>query len=354
LTWRLHPATDFSSLAREWDALHQEAGGIPFLASPFIQSALEQFGAGDEQIALREDGGKLTCAAILKRSGVAGWQSFQPSQLPLGPFLQRAGATLGDAAIAELFRALPGWPLTIGFTQLDPIMVPRPDDGAAVTTLDYITTAWVEVSGDFETYWGNRGKNLRDNVKKLGRKVTSEGMTARLEEIVDPAAMRSAVADYAKLETAGWKSSVGTAVSADTAQGRFYVDMMERLAALKRARAYRYWFDDTVATMDLCVEHGDVMVVLKTAYDERFGKFSPATLMREQIFRQIFTEGRIRRVEFYGPMMEWHTRWTEHSRTLYHANVFRSGMVRRVVDLAKAGLRRRGPVGDEVTAADAK
>lgn len=339
MTWQLHPATAFASLAREWDALNETAGGIPFLASTVVQSALTHFGTGDEQIAVREDGGKVTDAAILQHTGVAAWQLFQPSQLPLGSFLQRAGANLADASLAQLFRCLPGWPLTIGLTQLDPIMVPRPDDGPAVTTLDYITTAWVEVSGDFESYWANRGKNLRDNVKKLGRKVTSEGMTARLEEITDPAAMRSAVEDYARLETAGWKSSLGTAVSTGTAQGRFYVDMMERMAALQRARAYRYWFDDTVVTMDLCVQHGDVMVVLKTSYDERFGKFSPATLMREEIFRQIFGERKIRRVEFYGPMMDWHTRWTEHWRTLYHANVFRSGSIGRLVKLARASLR---------------
>jgi hypothetical protein len=354
LTWRLHPATAFASLAPQWDALNETAGGIPFLASVVVQSALTHFGTGDEQIAVREEGGKVTCAAILQRTGVAAWQLFQPSQLPLGSFLQRTGASLVDASPAELFRSLPGWPLTIGLTQLDPNMVPRPDDGPAVTTLDYITTAWVEVSGDFESYWANRGKNLRDNVKKLGRKVTSEGMTSRLEEITDPAAMRSAVADYARLETAGWKSSLGTAVSTDTAQGRFYVDMMERMAALQRARAYRYWFDDNVVTMDLCVQHGDVMVVLKTSYDERFAKFSPATLMREEIFRQIFAEQKIRRVEFYGPMMDWHTRWTEHWRTLYHANVFRSGMVRRAIDLAKAGLRRRSAVAAEASTVDAK
>lgn len=354
MTWTLHPATGFASLAREWDALNETAGGIPFLASTVIQSALTHFGTGEEQIAVLEDRGRMTCAAILKRTGVAAWQSFQPSQLPLGSFLQRAGATLADAALADLFRALPGWPLTIGLTQMDPNMVPRPGDGAAVTTLDYITTAWVEVSGDFESYWANRGKNLRDNVKKLGRKVIAEGMTARLEEVTDPAAMRSVVEDYARLETAGWKSSMGTAVSTAAAQGRFYVDMMERMATLQRARAYRYWFGDTVATMDLCVEQGDVMVVLKTAYDERFGKFSPATLMREQIFREIFAQGRIRRVEFFGPMMDWHTRWTEHSRTLYHANVFRSGLVRRTVDLAKAALRRRGPTGAEASTAEAK
>lgn len=31
--------------------------------------------------------------------------------------------------------------------------------------------------------------------------------------------------------------------------------------------------------MDLCIENHGVLVVLKTTYDERFAKFSPATLL---------------------------------------------------------------------------
>ena len=339
MTWRTHPASDFSSLAREWDALNQAAGGIPFLSSPFIQSALVHFGAGDELIALRKVDGKLVCAVILGRIGFSVWRSFQPSQLPLGPFLQETGTRLSDVSIAGLFKVLPGLPLTIDLTQLDPVMVPRNDDATKVS-LDYITTAWVDIGGDFETYWANRGKNLRENVKKLSRKLAAEGLNARLEELVSPAEMRGAVSDYAKLETAGWKSAVGTAVSSETAQGRFYVDMMERMATAHRARVYRYSFGDTVVAMDLCVMHGETMVVLKTAYDERFGKLSPATLMREQIFRQIFAEGLIRRVEFYGPMMDWHTRWTEDSRKLYHVTLFRNSPLRAIAPSVKSILRR--------------
>lgn len=354
MNWRLHPAREFSAIAPAWDVLNDACGGIPFLGSAVIDAALAHFGTGNELVAVCEEDGRMTRALILKRAGMAGWQTFQPSQLPLGPVLLTPDARLTDASMQALFRVLPGLPLTIGLTQLDPIMVARPEESAAFSSLDYIRTAWVEVAGEFDAYWANRGKNLRDNVKKLGKKVAAEGLSARLEQVTDPAQMAAAVEDYAMLETAGWKRSVGTAVSTETAQGRFYVDMMQRMARLNRARAYRYWFGDAVVTMDLCVEHGDVMVVLKTAYDERFGKFSPATLMREQISRQIFAEGRIRRIEFYGPVMDWHTRWTEHSRTLYHANLFRSSAIRRMVEFARAGLRRRSVAEDHAVAVDEK
>lgn len=79
-------------------------------------------------------------------------------------------------------------------------------------------------------------------------------------------------------------------------------------------------------------------MILKTAYDESIRSYSPASLMREEVFRQLWDAGRIRRIEFYGRLMDWHTRWTEQSRTLYHVNWYRwpsltrsvTGLVRRV------------------------
>jgi len=73
--------------------------------------------------------------------------------------------------------------------------------------------------------------------------------------------------------------------------------------------------------MDLCVESGSVQVILKTAYDEIDRQLSPASLMRQQSFQQVFGEGRLQRIEFCGRVMEWHTRWTDRVRTLFHVNM---------------------------------
>jgi hypothetical protein len=64
--------------------------------------------------------------------------------------------------------------------------------------------------------------------------------------------------------------------------------------------------------------------VLKTAYDESIGNgLSPALLMREEATRAIFGAGRVARIEFYGRVMEWHLRWTDEVRVMYHLNAYR-------------------------------
>ena len=183
----------------------------------------------------------------------------------------------------------------------------------------------------FEAYWNARGKNLRTNLRKQRKRLHDDGVPTRLQVSRAAHEMAGAVADYGALESAGWKAKDGTAVAADNAQGRFYRAMLEAFAATGNACVYRYWIGERLAAMDLCIEGGGCIVVLKTAYDESLGaQLSPALLMREEATRDIFESGRFERIEFYGRVMEWHRRWTDEIRVMYHLNAYRWAWLKRL------------------------
>ena len=222
----------------------------------------------------------------------------------------------------------------------------RSADSARARTLDYIDTARISLASSFEAYWNARGKNLRSNLKKQRKRLQQEGFATRLQVSRTPEEMAAAVTDYGMLETSGWKAAAGSAVHADDRQGRFYRAMLEAFARRGAARVYRYWIGERLAAMDLCIEGGGCVVVLKTAYDESLGgTLSPALLMREEACRDIFEDGRFERIEFYGRVMEWHLRWTDEVRTMYHLNSYRWPGLARLHALA--AQRRRPDVARE-------
>src|ERR1035438_8940593 len=128
------------------------------------------------------------------------------------------------------------------------------------------------------------------------------------------------------MESAGWKAEGGTAVTTDGAQGRFYTQLLREHCAQGHGRIYQFWLGRQVVAADLCVDDGSTFVILKTSYDEAITNLSPALLMREEYFRELFGAG-IRRIEFYGRVMDWHTKWSDEIRTLYHINCYRSHLV---------------------------
>lgn len=331
MSWTVVAARELAApeTAARWRQVHRAGPASPLLALEFVTAALAVYGNGKERLAWHTHDGQIDTVAILTPGQAGAWHTFQPAQAPLGFWLQR-GDLARQADLAALLRALPGPALMLGLSQCDPLLMPRPDESAALRCLDYIETAHIDVVGSFDDYWQARGKNLRTNLRKQRKRLADDGLVTRLQLSTTVDEMAAAVEDYGRLESTGWKGADGTAVASGNEQGRFYRTLLETFAANGGARVYRYWIGEQLAAMDLCVEGGAFLVVLKTAYDEHLdlpgagaGGLSPALLMREDAVRDIFDAGQVARIEFYGRVMEWHRRWSDDFRVLYHLNAYR-------------------------------
>ena len=86
---------------------------------------------------------------------------------------------------------------------------------------------------------------------------------------------------------------------------------MEHASLRGEAVVYQYQFDDRVVAMNLCLSRQGELVVLKTTYDESIKTFSPAFLLRENELQEIYRTGKIKRIEYFGRLMDWHTKLTD-------------------------------------------
>ena len=335
--WTFHPAAALTTDAtchEAWDQLNARSGAQPFLDARAVALALEVFGTGDERLAVARRGDETLAMMVLSRNDPFRWTSFQPSQLPLGAWLATPGTDLGPLT-RSLLAALPGFALIVSLTQADPLALPRPADGPALRTDDYIDTGWVELAGSYEDYWSARGKNLRQNMRKQRNKLATDGITANLRTLTAAGDMAAAVARYGELESAGWKSGLGTAIHAGNDQGRFYTRLLEDAAGQGEAVVFEYWLDNSLAASNLCLRRDGTLIILKTTYDERHAQLSPAFLLLQAEIESFFTDGSVSRIEFFGRMKDWHTRWTECRRALYHITAYRSTWVRSVSELRR-------------------
>lgn len=332
----LRPVDEFAALAPRWDALNDAHFRHLLLDSRFVTASLEYMAGGRENIAVYGDPRNPDAIAVVAPQRLGTWATLQTSQAPLGAIILRPDVALGDF-VAALFRALPPSCQVLSLTQQDPDISPRPAEEAVLSTLDYIRTARITVDGDFESYWSRRGKNLRRNMKRQMSRLERDGVTPRVTLLDDPAQMHQGVESYGALESAGWKAERGTAVSIDNNQGAFYVDLLRAYAATGNARIYQYFFDDRLCATDLCLFDDGALIILKTTYDESISDVSPALLMRYAYLPPLFDAGQTRRIEFYGKVMDWHTKWSDEIRMLYHVNTYRSPITARL----HGALRRR-------------
>lgn len=333
--WTLRPFDPASGeQAHLWRGLARRAGACSVLLPEFVFTCAEQLGKRPLQLAICGPADAPIAMALVDRCRLLLPEVFVENQMPLGAWLSLPGLDFARLA-AALVRSM-GPALRLGVSQLDSRYVPRPGGEGVLGTLDYMETPWVELDGSFDAYWASRGKNLRTNMRRQREKLAGQGVEARMEVLTDAARMPGAVRDYASLESRGWKAAGGTAVSEDHPQAAFYVAMLERFAVMGMARVYRYWFGDRLVASELCLHDGAELIILKTTYDESTAPLSPASLLRQDMFEALFADGRTNRVEFYGPLKDWHTRWTPLHRPVYHANVYRIQTVKRINEFRRA------------------
>jgi CelD/BcsL family acetyltransferase involved in cellulose biosynthesis len=330
LHWQNLPASALSGdLTASWDALNATRGDLPFLATYFIVAALKEFGSGQERLLVAHDAKGPTAMLILRQKRFFEWETFQPSQLPLGAWVARKDISLLEIA-RSVQHSLSRLCLILGITQVDPLLAPRDADTQGSLSTDYIDTAWVDIEGDFAAYWNARGKNLRQNMHKQRAKLAAEGISLSMRCLTNAAEMADAVARYGTLESSGWKGKQGTAIHRDNAQGRFYTFIMENACHRGEGSVFEYFFGDKLVAANLLVQRNKVLVRLKTTYDETVKPYTPAFLLQQEQLEHSFHENRIKHMEFFGKVMEWHTRWTDKRRTIYHLTVFRWGWLKKL------------------------
>lgn len=342
LAWHKLPARSLAQDAQhraDWDRLNAARRDLPFMTSDAIVAALDVFGSGREMLAIGRAERRTVAMLVLAPQGRIGWQTFQPSQLPLGAWVAEPGVS-PRAITHSLLRGPLGFCLVLSLNQVDPWLAPREEPSATSAVSDYIETGWVDVQGSFEDYWSARGKNLRQNMRKQRSKLSGDGIRLQTRVFTDPGDMAPAIERYGALESAGWKAARGTAIHLGNAQGRFYRELFETAARDGAAIVYECLFDDRTVAINLCLRRGETLVVLKTTYDESIQSFSPAFLLNQDAVEKVFGCGTIRRLEFYGRLMDWHTKWTHNKRVLYHFTAYRWPIVKRLA-LQRARARAR-------------
>ena len=342
MSWNFGKAIEFLPRYRAlWEELHSGVDRHILLDYEFVERLVRYFGSEQTLCGVCDSRGTRGIVLIERvRTGI--WQTFQPSQAPIGLILL---ASQGDSvpALRALIRRLPGWAVSVGVMQQDPAWTTLDgvDRSEFVERIAYMPTPRLSVPPDFNAYWKARSRNLTHKLSRQRRRISEQG--GRLQLVVEraPEEVVRAVREYGDLESRGWKAREGTALSVDNAQGRFYADVLREFAARREAVVYRLTMGDRTLAIDLGAERNGMLVLLKTTHDESLEGLSPGLLLHEEILRSVSVEQAVRTIEFYGRTREWHRKLTDDVREMFHLNVSRFAWLGRLHRYARDLRARR-------------
>ena len=190
-------------------------------------------------------------------------------------------------------------------------------------------TMRVNLDTTFESYWQARPKGLRKHLRKYLKSVSDLDRPIAFRLWESPSEVVAGLKRYGDLEVRGWKGASGTAVHADNAQGRFYAEVLEDFARSGHAYVYELYFGDRLAASRLCIASDDMLVILKTTYDETLARFAPGRLLLYELLQSEFQRTRHQVIEFYTNASNATLAWASESRNVSHITLFRDPWIRR-------------------------
>ncbi len=342
LEWQLHPLDPTQGLGAHrsaWDALNQRlTGGHSMLDSIFVEALLSHFGGGGTQLAVATHANEPVAMLLLgsRARGAGVWSSFLPSQTQIGPTLIPPGL-----ALRGLFAALPGHAAELDLLCNDPRFgdlreLPSP----VVKSMPHALTMNISLQDTFDDYWAQRPRKLIQNMRRYLRRMQAEAAPERLVVVSDVAAIGAAVERYAALESSGWKGREGTAVSRDSPQGQFYIQVMREFAARGEALVYELWLgDELVASRMLLISNG-MVIMLKTTFHEQFDRFAPGRMLLLRTLEDLFRRLPGGVVEFYTNADADLLAWSTSQRWINHVSAYRHRGMALAYGLLREGVRR--------------
>jgi CelD/BcsL family acetyltransferase involved in cellulose biosynthesis len=153
------------------------------------------------------------------------------------------------------------------------------------------TGSFVDTTGSFEEYQSRMSSSFRRSLRSARRKAEQEHVLD-FEVVSGPdAADDQLLADFFRVEAAGWKGQAGSAIACHPDRVAFYTALARRLAR----RGWLEWnlarFDGTVVAAHFGVRFGPSLVLPKGGYDESFNRFAPGNLLFWDVFSRSFANG---------------------------------------------------------------
>lgn len=303
-------------IAEEWDALADRMHAPPWLRPGWMDAWWASFGRGQLELVCLWRDGRL--AGVLPHSSRFGeLRSTSNSESPrFGILCEDTEASL--QILRSLFdrcpRRLTLFPLQNSEPELDQSVscAEVANYRLLMRTIGY--SPYIVLDSDWEGYRRQRSRKLVTEIRRRRKRLEEEGHlsltvedgTEELDQLLD---------GCFKLEAAGWKGQVGTAMASKAGTARFYRALAHWAARRGSLRLAFLKLDGRMLAFDFSIEEGGTHYLLKTSYDPAFGRLGPGILIRSEMLARCF-ENNLERYEFLGRDEPWKHKWTDTSHNL--------------------------------------
>jgi len=154
----------------------------------------------------------------------------------------------------------------------------------------YESSPFLSIGGEIDNFLASKSRNFRSNLKRKEKKIIKAG-DLQLKVCTEPSDVEQSLKEIFEIEDKSWKVAEGTAITSVQRRQDFYSMLAERTAKAGWLRIYILSLDNKPIAYDFSLLFENRYFMLKTSYDEAFGKLSPGVVLRWYVVEDLFKIG---------------------------------------------------------------
>ncbi len=312
---------------------------------------------------LRRQGQAIAALPVLENKAKLGREVVALGNYYTSLFAPALADDLQVSELAQLLRQVARLHAPLSSLQLAPMALQSPSYAllqaamaqAGLAPFDYFCFGnwYLPVAGDADHYLSSRPGELRNTLRRMGKKFAAAG--GRFEIVTAPEAAQAAAAAFTAVYQTSWKQP-------EPHEG-FIPGLVSLCAQQGWLRMGLATVGPQVVAAQLWIVASDKANIYKLAYDPAFRHLSPGSLLTAHLMRHVIDVDRVKEIDYLTGDDAYKNQWMSHRRERRGLLAFnphtlggmagwlRETCARRLKPLMKPLLARGQPVAADAGAA---
>ncbi|MFN8008885.1 MAG: GNAT family N-acetyltransferase [Terriglobia bacterium] len=183
---------------------------------------------------------------------------------------------------------------------------------------------FITLDCSFDEYLKRRSSKFRNYLRRMEKKLSSCGKV-EVKFFGNYDKNNSCFEEILAIERRSWKQNHRTSIASVGKQEIFYRNLYELSSKNGRWHLLIMYLDGRAIAYDMGIVNKGTYYYLKTSFDEGFRNYSPATVLRAQLIRDLISRG-VNYFDFPGEPYEWESQWSNELRWHYSIVIYNSNM----------------------------
>jgi CelD/BcsL family acetyltransferase involved in cellulose biosynthesis len=301
---------DFIDIQNEWDELSEKSVSPSFYATyPFVYTAWRHY---------RNENDRLLILTVRRGATLVGIAPFRLENRKMGNIRFLKGVYV------RVIRFISEWGggdkpslLTIeepeivweaifqylirDFTKWDMISLAEQPENSPVRNLRLLNnfryytkflpesvSYYVSITGTWEDYLKNRGRNTRRYWKTRREKLLNLPEEVKFIYFEDPKTLPEALQKFISIEQSGWKKNRNFTIGGNAKNKEFYDDLLQRLAGKEMVAIHFLVSAPTEIAGAIVYKNQNTVYIAKITFREEYSAYSPGIILSSEIIKNLF------------------------------------------------------------------